>query len=559
MSFLWPYAWFFSALAIPIVIFYLIRTLPRRRSVSTLLFWEQIQPQLRSSPLWRKLRRLLSLLLQLLFLFLVIFLLARPLLPWQQKEAATVVYVVDVSASMGAREGEVSSLERARKILAGRIRQLRASDEVMIIAAGDTPRVLQRWTANRHLLLESLERLAVGAGAGNPRAALDLATDLARQRERGRVVFLSDGVIGDVFLPETDTPVERLSVAPPQIGNVGLAEFSARRSRLDRRSILIRARVVRSGAGSSPAEPPKLELTVNGCLTDVLPLSFDGDDTVEKIWNIPHEGQARIEATVRPSAPDALSSDNSATLTMDPLETLTIRLVSPPNPFLEAVLSALDGVDAARIPPEDLPPAPEEAVYVFHDARPPAGFHPPAMILLQPTGDGVWGEAPTTESGENLITDWNGESDLLRHVNLDQVLFPPFPLYTPPASAEVFAASFEDPVIFGDWDANPRWIATAFGLEETDLVYRTVFPILIGNLLRSLSLSSAVATADLPGESESLLRPAPGHLSDPEASDTTEPPQSGWLPSLPLRSWLLLLALGWTLLEWRLFHRKVTE
>ncbi|MGE9290662.1 MAG: vWA domain-containing protein, partial [Puniceicoccales bacterium] len=373
MSFLWPYAWIFSLLAIPIVIFYLIRTLPKRRPVSTLLFWEQIQPQLRSSPLWRKLRRLLSLLLQLLFLFLLIFLIAQPLLPWQQKEPATVVYVIDTSASMQATDGHSTSIEKAREMLNTRIINLRASDEALIIAAGKTPQVLQRWTANRSLLLQSLQELQVDPDEGDLGSALDLAIHLAEQREEGRIVLFSDGVISDTLAYESGAPVEIVPLTSSSIPNIGITEFSARRSRLDRHTILIRLRVVQSGTGPTPQEPAKLELTINGQLTDVLPLAFEHENVLEKIWRIPLKEAARIEARILNPSPDSIPTDNLASLVIDPVETLSVRLVSRPNPFLEAILASLEGIEATRIAPESLPTNPEEARYIFYQTTAPGG------------------------------------------------------------------------------------------------------------------------------------------------------------------------------------------
>jgi len=558
MSFLWPYAWFFSLLAIPIVLLYLIRALPRRRPVSTLLFWEQIQPQLRSSPLWRKLRKILSLLFQLLFLFLLIFLLARPLLPWQNKESATVVYVIDTSASMAASAGDQSSLDAARQVLKDRIVNLRATDEVLIIAAGKSPQVIQRWTSNRRLLLERIGTIAPSESEGDLTAALDLATNLAEQREQGRVVLISDGVISEKLTSTTTVPVEVISIDHPTRSNRGLAEFSARRSRLDPQTILIRARLVQSNPTNPDEDEAKLELRVNGQLTDVLPLQFGEEPQIEKTWRIPMEGAARIEANLSSEASDAFPSDDTASLTIEAVETLAVRLVSPPNPFLEAILSSLTLVDAARILPENLPAEPGDELYLFYRSAPPEDFNPRAMVLIQPEGIGVWGETLPGSSEESLVTDWVEESDLLRHVDLDQVVFPKFNRYALPPSAETLAWSFADPVVFGDWEGENRWLATAFGLEESDLVYRTVFPILIGNIVGSLSRTSEAASAALPGETESRLQAYPDRYTL-QSDETDTAPDIGFFSSLPLRNWLLILALGWTLLEWRLYHRRITE
>ena len=72
MTFLWPLAWGLSALAIPVIGFYLIRTRLQRKQVSTFLFWNPLTAQVYNHSLWRKLRHWISLMLQLLFLFLLI-------------------------------------------------------------------------------------------------------------------------------------------------------------------------------------------------------------------------------------------------------------------------------------------------------------------------------------------------------------------------------------------------------------------------------------------------------------------------------------------------------
>jgi len=557
MSFLWPFAWFLTLLALPIILLYLIRTLPKRRPVSTLLFWDQIQPQLRSSPLWRKLRRFLSLLLQFLFLFLLIFLLARPLLPWQAGEPETVVFIIDTSASMSANERSRNSLEKALAVLRERIRGLRADDEATIITAGSSPEVIRRWTPNRKLLLAGASAIVSQSVESDIPAALELAASLARQRERARIVLFTDGVIGQ-RIPVDEIPLETVLIEPPSEPNTGLVEFSARRSRLDPGSILVRARVV----GSENADPNethgRLELRLNNRLTDVIPVEFDDKLSLEKVWTIPEPGPARIEARIATDTQDPLSTDDSATINIDGVETLAVRLVSPSDPFLEAILTALDGIEAARVSPEDLPSEPEEALYLFHKTVPPEAFTAPALVLIDPAGEGIWGERLEGETEESIITKWDEGHDLLHLVDLDQVVFPHFARYAPPASANVFASSFENPILFGEWDTGPRWLATAFGLDQSDLVYRTVFPILVGNIIRSLSLSADSASAPLPGETESRLAAFPeGFLPDKTAEKSDAPALS--LFSLPLRHWLLLAAIAWLFLEWRLFHRRITE
>jgi hypothetical protein len=82
MSFLSPWAWFFTLLAVPIVIFYILKIRLRRIPVATTIFWQQVFDEKLPRSFWQKLRHLLSLLAQLLFLILLVLALAQPLFPW---------------------------------------------------------------------------------------------------------------------------------------------------------------------------------------------------------------------------------------------------------------------------------------------------------------------------------------------------------------------------------------------------------------------------------------------------------------------------------------------
>ena len=68
MNLLHPLALAWLGLAIPIVIFYILKIRMRRVPVSTTLFWRQIFEEKQPRSIWQKLRHLLSLLVQLAFL-----------------------------------------------------------------------------------------------------------------------------------------------------------------------------------------------------------------------------------------------------------------------------------------------------------------------------------------------------------------------------------------------------------------------------------------------------------------------------------------------------------
>src|SRR5919109_732267 len=93
-----PAALLWAFLAVPVVIFYILKIRLRRVPVSTTLFWRQVFEEKRPRSLWQRLRHLLSLLVQLALLLLLVFALAQPFFAWEANEARRVVLVVDNSA-----------------------------------------------------------------------------------------------------------------------------------------------------------------------------------------------------------------------------------------------------------------------------------------------------------------------------------------------------------------------------------------------------------------------------------------------------------------------------
>src|SRR5262249_16630187 len=110
-----PAALFWAVLAVPIVIFYILKIRLRRVPISTILFWREIFAETQPRSIWQPLRHLLSLLLQLLFLFLLVGALAEPFFRWEMMQARRLVLVIDNSASMTATDVAPSRLVWAKR------------------------------------------------------------------------------------------------------------------------------------------------------------------------------------------------------------------------------------------------------------------------------------------------------------------------------------------------------------------------------------------------------------------------------------------------------------
>ncbi len=94
-----PAGFWWAAVAVPIVLLYVLKVRLRRQPVSTFLFWDQVFHEKKPRSWWQQLRHLLSLLLQICLLALLVFALIDPLWQWQKAQRRKVLLVIDNSAA----------------------------------------------------------------------------------------------------------------------------------------------------------------------------------------------------------------------------------------------------------------------------------------------------------------------------------------------------------------------------------------------------------------------------------------------------------------------------
>src|SRR3954451_2109222 len=104
-----------ALLAVPVVIFYVLKIRLKRVPVSTVIFWRQIFDEKKPRSLWQRLRHLVSLLVQLALLALLVAPLAEPFFSWESLAAKRVILVLDNSASMNATDAAPSRLAKAKE------------------------------------------------------------------------------------------------------------------------------------------------------------------------------------------------------------------------------------------------------------------------------------------------------------------------------------------------------------------------------------------------------------------------------------------------------------
>ncbi|MDD2922742.1 MAG: BatA and WFA domain-containing protein, partial [Anaerolineales bacterium] len=115
MQLLTPLALALGALAIPIILLYMLKLRRKQTQVSSTMLWGKILRDKQANTPWQKLKRNLLLFLQLLILAALVFALARPALPTKVVASGAVVVLLDASASMNTADVSPSRFEEARK------------------------------------------------------------------------------------------------------------------------------------------------------------------------------------------------------------------------------------------------------------------------------------------------------------------------------------------------------------------------------------------------------------------------------------------------------------
>ncbi len=173
------------AVAVPIVVLYLIRPDPSEVELPTFRFLLEEERQQATSPLLERLSRSLLLLLQLLVILLLAVSLATPYVPVDEREVVEeTVLVVDTSASMATQSDGETRFDRAVAVAGEEVTE---RTSVLTTSGGGTVALRRGPPSDAR---ETLAGLGVTDAPGDLRSAIAQAGTIVG--DDGRVVVVSD-------------------------------------------------------------------------------------------------------------------------------------------------------------------------------------------------------------------------------------------------------------------------------------------------------------------------------------------------------------------------------
>lgn len=470
--------WMFALLGLVVLLYFLKLRRPPC-PVPSLVLWRRVLDDRRVNAPFQRFKRQLLLWLQLLALLLLILAALQPYWKGGAGRGGRIIVLVDVSASMAAldRPGGRSRLDEAK----GRIGELidgLAGQEICLVSFSRGARRLTDFTDHAGLLRQGLAQLQVEDLPGRLDEALRMAEALGQSGSVERVLLYSDGNFEQG--PWQPFPYrldyQRLGPAGP---NLGITRLRALR-RPGHQGWEVFAEVAAAAAQGAGGT---LEILWDGEVRQTAAVA-PGPEAPERLgFEVEALAETQVELRLKPGGFDALGSDDRALLRLLPAEPLATRLAPGLRAFRLA-LAAIPGlslVESDALPVRLLISDAEADLARDADLRFFTGLVPPDVRDLIGAGP---------EGAE--VVDWDRASDLLRHVDLDDLgILDGLELRAGAGEAELEARGYEvlvhgrqGPLLLSRRDPE-RWdYYLLFHADRSTLPYRLAFPILLANLVR---------------------------------------------------------------------------
>jgi hypothetical protein len=515
LSFLTPLALALAALAIPIILLYMLRLRRTEMQVSSTFLWQQLVRDREANAPWQKLRLSWLLLLQLLILFALVLALARPFVEVKTITTGRIVLLLDASASMTATDVTPSRFAAARDVALDMVDTLGPDDTMTVIRVSDVPEVLAAASRDRLVLRNAIESAEAGAVSADWQAALTLAAAGGVGVDALKVVLVSDG-----GLPPD---------LPPIPGDVRYVPVGRSDSNLAISALAM---------ASLPGQPPQLFMRITNygdtAMDVIADVRLDGSESI--FWayryTIPAQGSIDINNVALPedfdtmtaeltlpagaSERDYLAADNVAVAARDRSGTARVLLVmQDENLFLRQIFRSLPQIELVEA--QVGAPLPQQAfdLYVFDRWLPDTLPDGDLLLIDPPQGTDFFSISPSRPAEDNLTV--NVEDPRMVNVapyassiTLGQIR---------PLSdiewATVLARVGDQPVIAAGEVENRQVALLGFDARypNTDLVLQPAWPILIAELASWFSPAQAIDVT------ESLSPGTPVIVHFVEASD----------------------------------------
>jgi Ca-activated chloride channel homolog len=489
-----------------VVILHSIAVRWRSTPVSSLLFWNEVLREKRTSIRVKQLLTNLALILELLAVAAFAVALAGPQVTRRgYGGSGDTILVLDATASMNAREGGRIRFDLARSKALEVISGQRKGARMALIEARHAPSLVVPFTDDREALRRAISAARVTDEPGDIADSVLFALSLRSERRDDQVVLVTDGAFDALGGVDTNVPWLHLVRVGTSRRNVAITGLSFRRTLGSGEAYEMFLAVKNYGPGpasvpvtvsTSPSSAQRQESAAapgnaapgaaapalrRVAVSQTLSLAEGEEKSLSVPWTGPTTG--RVEARIQTG--DDFPLDDRAFAVFAPARQVNVLVVGIEDYFLVKALGALPGVTVRSAPSADILSSPSAStpgdVVIFNGVAPPELDKGNFIFLAT-----VPANLPIKATGvlrHPSVTGWSRTDALLDSVplsglNIVQALsLDPGPGFTP------LAMSHDSPLLLS-WDQpGLKALIVAFSPASSDLPLRPGFPILLANAL----------------------------------------------------------------------------
>jgi hypothetical protein len=471
VTFLAPAAAFLALTLPAIVALYFLRIRRPTRIVPALHLWpDQVRDRQANVP-WQRLRFSWLLLLQLLAAAVLVAAAVQPVLSAGTSLARHSVVLLDVSASMQARDVQPTRLDEAKKEIGTIIDQLGPQDRMTLVAVGPTPRIVASVVGDRDALHRAVNDLGPSNGAADLSAALTLAAGLVTPGDDARAYLFSDGIVGPIRTDSTSSlpfPVDyrRIGVSGENVGLTSLVVRTGAQSR---------AAFLHLQNFGQQARSFSLAWRADGKLVDIRQLTLTGGQAEDLVLPVPSDATV-VSAHI--DGGDVFALDDTVTAIARTPSTFRVLLVTPGNLFLQQAIALRADIQLDVVAPADYKSSAPYAMTIFDRFAPPTLPSGPLIVIDPPAGTSLAGGAAV---GVGRVRAADAGDPLLTNVDLNDVHIARSQDLRSDTFGRTLITSLQTPLVLVR-DEPFRQVLFGFDLHESDLPLRIAFPILVQNL-----------------------------------------------------------------------------
>jgi von Willebrand factor type A domain/Aerotolerance regulator N-terminal len=403
-----------------LVLIYLRERWRKRIEVPALLLWLQVkEDKIRA----RRFLPSLLFLAQALLLLLLISGLLHPYRPVTVTETRgdRWILVVDVSASMQAREGRTRrfelALDQARQV----VKVLGSLDEAMLISVATRPQLVSGFTTDHRQLLHLLETLRPLDTGTNLSLGIELAlAQRDRQGRQAKIHVFTDLPKGTLGLPEEqikDLVYHRVGKSDDNLAIAALHLYQNPFQNYSQAQayVLVRNYAYRPKGAILTVllnDKPIFRRDFSLPAREVVSFSVKGFD-----------GPGKLMARLEPE--DALAVDNQALAWLAERKQRRLVLVSPVKELreeLERVSNSIPGLSLTALTPETFTPTAlnEQDIVLFHQFVPGTTVLANSLYVFPPPDNPLF--PVVAEAADLHILDWREGHEILHNLQYVEAL-----------------------------------------------------------------------------------------------------------------------------------------